>query len=166
MQRYLTWWLCSLGIWLFLWGWSVFASAIGDAGATFPLWDGTEAANTEDAIDFGQLIKDDAIDPTDSASEKIQTELGIAYAQAENQRATFYIQELINRFLAIVGLVSLIVLVYWFYKMFVAKDNAEAFQEALSIVKWAIIALIVIWVSWYVVSIIFDLFFAAKEDIG
>jgi hypothetical protein len=59
----------------------------------------------------------------------------------------------------------LIVLVYGFYKMFVAKDNAEAFQEALSIVKWAIIALLVIWVSWYIVSIMFDLFFAAKEDI-
>jgi len=99
------------------------------------LGDGTEAVNTEDAIDFGQLIKDDAIDPTNSASEKIQAELGIAYAQAENQRATFYIQELINRFLAIVGLVSLIVLVYGFYKMFMSKDNAEAFQDALNIVK-------------------------------
>jgi hypothetical protein len=59
----------------------------------------------------------------------------VAYTQAEDQRATFYIQELLNWFLAIIGLISLIVLVYGFYKMFVAKDNAEAFQEALSIVK-------------------------------
>lgn len=136
-----------------------------DAWDEFPIGDGSEAVDAEGAIDFGQLIKDDAIDPTDSASEKIQEELGIAYTQAENQRATFYIQELINRFLAIVGLVSLIVLVYGFYKMFVSKDNAEAFQDALSIVKWAVVALLVIWVSWYIVSIIFDLFFAAKEDI-
>lgn len=154
-----------MGISFFLFAWLVSASAIADVGTDFPLGNGTEATNDENAIDFGQLIKDDAIDPTDSASERIQEELGIAYTQAENQRATFYIQELINRFLAIVGLVSLIVLVYGFYKMFVSKDNAEAFQDALNIVKWAVFALLVIWASWYIVSIIFDLFFAAKEDI-
>jgi hypothetical protein len=47
-------------------------------------------------------VKDDAIDPTDSASEQIQEALGIAYADAENQRATYYIQQMINRFLAII----------------------------------------------------------------
>lgn len=146
-------------------GWSVLASAIADAGATFPLWDWTAAANNGSAIDFGKIIKNDAIDPTDSASEQIQEKLGINYAQAENQRATYYIQELINWFLAIVGLIALIVLVYGFYKMFFAKDNAEAFNDALALVKWALIALFVIGISWYVVSIMFDLFFAAKEDI-
>ncbi len=158
-------WVWTLCIGFCLSIWSVFSSAIADAGADFPLGDGTEASNDGSAIDFWQLIKDDAIDPTDSASEQIQEELGINYGQAENQRATYYIQELINWFLAIVGLVSLIVLVYGFYKMFAANDNAEAFADAVKIVKWAAIALLVIWVSRYLVSIIFDLFFAAKEDI-
>ena len=164
--RYLSYIICSLCIWTILSLWSVFAtSAIEEAGENFPLGDGTAAEDNADAVDFWTLIKEDAIDPTDSVSEKIQEELGVAYTQAEDQRATFYIQELLNWFLAIIGLISLIVLVYGFYKMFVAKDNAEAFQEALSIVKWAIIALLVIWVSRYIVSIMFDLFFAAKEDI-
>lgn len=156
-------WALCIGASLSLW--SVFASAIEDAWATFPLGDGSAAANDWSAVDFGQLIKDDAIDPTTSASEQIQEKLWINYAQAENQRATYYIQQLINWFLAIVGLVSLIVLVYGFYKMFTSNDNAEAFADALKIVKWALIALVVIWVSRYVVSIIFDLFFAAKQDI-
>jgi amino acid transporter len=159
----------------YIWGWLValcfsfasytFASAISDAGSEFPLGDGTEASDDDSAIDFWQLVKDDAIDPTDSASEQIQEALGIAYSDAENQRATYYIQQMINRFLAIIWLVSLIVLVYGFYQMFAAKDNAEAFQEALKIVKWAVIAIFVIGVSRYIVSLLFDLFFAAKEDI-
>lgn len=145
--------------------WWVTASAIANAGKEFPLWDGTAAENNGSAIDMGKLVKEDAIDPKTSASERIQNVLGVDYADAENQRATYYIQRLINRFLAIIGLIALGVMVYGFYKMFVAKDNAAAFQDALKIVKWAAIALIAIGVSWYVVSILFDVFFAAKEDI-
>ena len=144
----------------------LYGSAIADAWAEFPLWDGSPAADDWSAIDFWQLIKDDAIDPTDSASEQIQQQLGIAYGQAENQRATYYIQELANRFLAIIWLIALIVLLYGFYKMFFAKDNAEAFQDAMKIVKWAVIALLIIALSRFIVSIMFDLFFAAKEDIS
>lgn len=145
--------------------WSVaFSSAIQDAGAELPIGDGT-AGEGESSIEMWQLMYDTAIKPEKSASEQIQKELGVAYDQAGDQRATYYIQQLINRFLAIAWLVALIVLVYGFFKMFFAKDNEEAFQEALKIVKGAVMALLIIWVSWFIVSAIFDLFFTAKEDI-
>jgi len=129
----------------------------------YPFDDGTPG-NSADAIDLGKVIKDVAIDPADSASEQIQKELGVAYQS--DQRATYYIKELINRFLAIAGLVSLIVLIYGFYKMFIAKDNAEAFKEAMNIVKGAAIALVIIGVSRYLVSFFFTIFFEAKQDVG
>jgi len=48
------------------------------------------------------VIKEDAIDPKDSASELIQKDLGVDYQNADNQRATFYIKQVINRFLAVI----------------------------------------------------------------
>lgn len=129
----------------------------------YPFGDDTPG-NDANAIDFGKVIKEVGIEPGDSASEQIQQELGIAYQ--DEQRATYYVKELINRFLAIAGLVSLIVLIYGFYKMFVAKDNAEAFKEAMNIVKGAAIALVIIGVSRYLVSIMFAVFFEAKQDVG
>lgn len=145
---------------------SCFASTteIGKAWADFPLWDGKECYGA-DCVDLGKEIKENAIDPEDSASELIQKELGVNYQNADNQRATFYIKQVINRFLAVIWLIALIVLIYWFYKMFFASDGEESFGEALKIVKWAALALFVIWLSWFIVSMIFDIFYAAKEDI-
>lgn len=162
LWRYCLYWLISL----LFWG-SCLASTteIGNAWKDFPLWD-WKAGEWADSVDLWQIIKDDAIDPEDSASELIQKDLWVAYQDAENQRATFYIKQVINRFLAIIWLIALIVLVYWFYKIFFASDGEESFGEALKIVKWAAIALFVIWLSWFIVSMLFDIFFAAKEDIG
>jgi Type IV secretion system pilin len=159
LWRYCFYWLISL----FFAG-SCFASEIGNAWKDFPLWDGS-VGDGADSVDLGKVIKDDAIDPDDSASELIQKELGVNYQNADNQRATFYIKQVINRFLAVIWLIALIVLIYWFYKMFFASDGEESFGEALKIVKWAALALFVIWLSWFIVSMIFDIFYAAKEDI-
>lgn len=145
-------------------GTTVCALGIEEAWFDFPFGDGSEGVDAGEVVDMGLLTKEKAIDPTSSAVEGIQAELGIAYA--DDQRATFYAQLVINRFLAIVWLISLIVLLFWFYKMFVAKDNAEAFQEALKIVKGAVLALVIIGVSRYIVSFLFALFFEAKQDIN
>jgi hypothetical protein len=91
-----------------------FASAITEYGTTFPLGDGTAGDGTEKSIDFGNIIKKEAIDKESSASERIQQALGVNYSagEAKEQRATFYIKQLINRFLAIIGLVATVVLIY------------------------------------------------------
>jgi hypothetical protein len=161
LWRYGFYWLISL---LFLGSSFASTTEIGNAWKEFPLWDGKECYGA-DCVDLGKKIKEDAIDPDTSISEKIQKDLWVDYQNADNQRATFYIKQVINRFLAIIWLIALIVLVYWFYKIFFASDGEESFGEALKIVKWAAIALFVIWLSWFIVSMLFDIFFAAKEDI-
>lgn len=143
---------------------TVFASAIADEGKTFPLGDGAAGAG-EKSVDFWKTIKEKAIDPTESVSEKIQKALGIDYGDAKDQRATYFVQRLINRFLGIIGLVALIVLIYGFYQMFTAGDNSAAYDHAMKVVKWAALALFVIGLSRYIVSLLFDIYFTAKEDI-
>lgn len=144
-------------------------SYVETIGADFPFWpQPPDSKQWADALDVGKVIKETAIDPTNSASEKIQKALWVDYDAgiAKDQRATYFIKQLINWFLAIIGLVAVWVLVYGFYQMFLAKDNAEAFTEAMSIVKWALLALAVIGISRYIVSILFDIFFTVKEDIS
>ncbi len=71
--------------------------------------------------------------------------------------AASYIQTVINYFLAIVAFVALVVIIYWFYMMFFSKEQEEWFNKAKKfVINWAI-ALLVMWISWFVVSFIFYL---------
>lgn len=120
----------------------------------------------EAAVEFGDVIKEDAIEDDQKVSEQIQEEFGIAYQNADDQRATFYIKEAINRFLAIAGLVALVVLIYGFYKMFASGDNEEAYSEARKIVIGAVVALLAIGVSRFIVSRFFEIFFQVKQGVA
>ena len=53
----------------------VYGSEIGNAWATFPLSPDGWAGEWEKSVEFWKIIKEDAIDPTDSVSEKIQKDL-------------------------------------------------------------------------------------------
>ncbi|USN54184.1 MAG: hypothetical protein H6765_06355 [Candidatus Peribacteria bacterium] len=70
---------------------------------------------------------------------------------------------MLNYFLAIAGLVALIVLVLGFYKMFTASDNKEGYKEALQYVTRAAIAIVIIGVSWFLVSWFFDIFIRVRD---
>jgi len=94
------------------------------------------------AVDIGQVIKDDAIDPTNSASEQIQKAFKIDLN--DDQRATAYIRVIINWVLAIIGLVALTTVIYWFYRMVLSWDDQEWLKNARKIIITALIALVVI----------------------
>lgn len=119
----------------------------------------------EAAVDYGEIVKEDTLDG-DTASEQIQDEFGIAYDAPDEQRATFYIKEALNRFLAITWLVALAVLLYGFYKMFASGDNEEAMGDARKIVIGATIALLAIGVSRFIISRFFEIFFQVKEGVA
>lgn len=114
----------------------------------------------EDTTDIGQILQDDSDDPL-GASEQIQESYNVNFD--DEQRWTAYIASIINWFLAITWLVALVVLIVWFYRMFLAKDNEEALKEARKTVVSAVIALLVIGTAWFIVSQFFDIFFRVKE---
>lgn len=122
---------------------------------------GAPSEQWEEATEIGEILQKDA-DDDNWASERIQTAYNVDFD--DKQRWTAYLASIINWFLAISGLVALIILIVWFYKMFLASDNEEAMKNARKTVKSAVIALLVIGTAWFVVSQFFDIFFRVKND--
>ncbi len=73
----------------------------------------------------------------------------------EDGSALAYIQTVINYFLVIVWFVALIVVIYWFYWMLFSGEHEEWFNKAKKYVLNWWIAILVMWISWFIVSFIF-----------
>lgn len=118
----------------------------------------------DEAVDYGKIFEEDAISPTNSVAERIQKFLGVDYSNSE-QRATFFIKNAFNRFLAIIGMIALIALIYGFYQMFTAEGNEEKYKEARKFVIGVTIALFVIWLSRFLVSRLFEIFEVSRDAV-
>lgn len=66
----------------------------------------------------------------------------------------FYLKTIVNLLLSFISLIALILLIFAFYMIFFKKDEA-GFTTAKQIIKWVVIALVVIWLSRLVVSFLF-----------
>ena len=66
----------------------------------------------------------------------------------------FYLKTIVNLLLSFVSLIALILMIYAFYMIFFKKDEAGT-TTARQMIKWIVIALVVIWLSWIVVSFLF-----------
>jgi hypothetical protein len=130
---------------------------------SFPYSDPSITANSNDA-DIWKSFQENAM-WDESTSERLQQTFNVARDSEWDQRATDYIRVIINRFLAVVGLVALVVIIIGFYKMLVSWDSEAAWWDARKLVLNAWIALAVIGVAWFVVSWFFDIFFVVTSDI-
>jgi len=68
-----------------------------------------------------------------------------------------YIKNIINYFLALLAFFSLLYLLYHWFLMVTAAWNEEKYKKWREWLKTAIIALIWIWLSWFIVSLIIHL---------
>jgi len=67
----------------------------------------------------------------------------------QSSPAVYYISKFINYFLSILAFIAFIVLVYWFSMVFTGKTD-EWIKKWGKFIKMAIIAIIIIWVSWLI----------------
>jgi len=142
--------------------WTVFVSTPTETHAIQTAWPyGTIDKQDEATTDIGKILQEDSSDPN-GVSEKVQVAYKVNFT--DKQRGTAYLASIINWFLAISGLVALIILIVGFYKMFLAKDNEEALKDARKTVTSAVIALLVIGSAWFIVSQFFDVYFRVKND--
>lgn len=65
-----------------------------------------------------------------------------------------YIKNLINIALSLVWFIALCMIIYGFFMIFFSKEE-EWLKMAKSIVKWSVTAIILIWLSWTIVSLMF-----------
>lgn len=129
----------------------------------FPYGDPSITTNSNEA-DIWKSFQENSQWGT-STSERLQRTFSVARDSDWDQRATDYIRVIINRFLAVVGLVALVVLIVGFYKMLVSADSEAARWEARKLVMNAGIALGVIGIARFIVSWFFDIFFVVTSSI-
>ncbi len=67
------------------------------------------------------------------------------------------VKNMINWALGILGLIALIMLLWWGFQMVTAAGNEEKYKKWFTILKQAGIWLVLIWLSWFIVSIIMRL---------
>ena len=65
-----------------------------------------------------------------------------------------YIRSIINIAISLVWFIALCMMIYGFLMIFFSKEE-EWLKTAKSIVKWSVTAIILIWLSWTIVSLLF-----------
>jgi hypothetical protein len=61
----------------------------------------------------------------------------------------------VNWVLGILALIALLVIMYWWFEMVTSAWNEDSYNKWFTILKYAAIGLVLIWVAWFIVSLIF-----------
>ncbi len=88
-----------------------------------------------------------------------QTSLQIAWAEkwwAWDEWFIWFVQSAVNWILALLWLISIIILVYWGFLMVTAAWDEWKYKKWFTILKQAVIWLILIWVSALIVNLVFS----------
>ena len=72
----------------------------------------------------------------------------------EKWKVIYYAKWIINMLLSLTALISLIMIIFAFYMIFFQKDDA-GISKAKQMLKWVILALFVMWLSRFIVSLFF-----------
>lgn len=88
---------------------------------------------------------------------KLIRSFGFDYLDKSPTTAAYYVALVINYFLSILAFIALLVLIYGFARILGAADD-KAVEDAKTIMKSALIGILVIGVSWYIVSWIFQIY--------
>lgn len=119
--------------------------------------DMTSSVNDQE-VDIWKIIKTDAIQPNNSVLNSLFELFSLDGEEyAGNRKAEYYIKMVLNMVLGLVSFVSLILIIYSFYMIFFTKQE-EWVAKAKKILIGVFIALAVMWLSWLIVSFIFDIY--------
>ncbi len=89
---------------------------------------------------------------------KLIRSFGFNYLDKGPSTAAYYVALVVNYFLGILGFLALLVLIYGFARIIWASDD-HAIEDAKKIVISAAVGILVIGISWYLVSWVFQLYF-------
>jgi len=122
--------------------------------------------NESDKEDTSKVMKRENIEPlSESVMQRIINAFNIwsfNWWWVYTQWWTLYIKTVINYALSFLAFIALLIIIYWFFRMFFSWNHQESFDKAKKIIFTAIFALIIIWISWIVISWMFWLFFQIR----
>ena len=102
---------------------------------------------------------------SDSASEDdtivARAELNIWWVQENKEEDLIdnIVKSFINWTLGLLGLVALVIALYWWFMMVTARDKEEQYTKWRTILKNALIWIVIIGAAWLILSLVFWLIF-------
>lgn len=113
----------------------------------------------QESLELSNLILEDAIEPDDWIFAKLFDFFKLSGKEYDTGtwKALNYVKWILNILLGLVGFISLVLIIFAFYLIFVTKSE-EAVGKARKILTWVAIALIILWASWLITSFIFYLY--------
>lgn len=114
--------------------------------------------DTQPTTELGNEIARHSVDNSESILNRLINLFRLSdneWYQSGTSKTIYYVKWIVNMALALVSFISLVFIIYWFYLMFFSKDE-EWFSKAKKILKGVLIALVIMWLSWLIVSFFFS----------
>jgi len=92
-------------------------------------------------------------------SDQIVTSFVDENTLKEKSPIMFYLSKVINYFLWILGLVAVITLIYGFSLVFTSVKSEEWMKKWYKYIQYAVIAIIIIWISFLIAKFMFQAYF-------
>jgi hypothetical protein len=127
----------------------VFASDVYDTDFPYQWWNFTSKPTTN----INEVLQE--TNQRWSFLENMLDLFGINYAWSD--KALSFIQIVINYVLALVWFIALVLIIYSFYMIFFGKSD-DAIAKARKTVIWATIAILIMWLSAYIVNLLFYIY--------
>ncbi len=119
----------------------------------FPYWESYLLSPTDDSK---QIAKE--IVSNEWVFNKLLEILWLQSYSSQDWSAVSYVQTVVNYFLWVLAFISLIVLIYWFYKILFTTDKFwDSVNQWKKYLRAWIIWIVWIWLSWLIVSFLFYL---------
>lgn len=129
-----------------------------NANYDFP-YDYTDSSSLSDGYqtEIWQIMKEDNITPNDSVLNRLLSLFKLSnqgWYGTWTSKAIYYAKMIVNLLLSFVGFVALVMVIYAFYMIFFLK-NETGITKAKQILKWVIISITIMGLSWFIVSMIY-----------
>ena len=124
------------------WQWAIPAPWSSSSDFPYSEWNEESIKDSLNHSKFGEIANDFA------DTNEIQT---------KQSPIAYWISKIINYFLALLSFIAVIVLIYWFSLVFANKTD-EWVKKWYKYVKFATIAIIIIWISWLISSWFFYIY--------
>lgn len=159
MKRFLS--LLILGLISFFWTFGVSNAQVFWNNEWFP-YDDTPVSKDLDTIsnteDLGSLAAQGIVKSDDTLLNSFLNMFGFGGAEYEGvPKALIYVKFIINLLLWLVSFIALVIILYSFYMMFFTEDS-KGIEKVKKNLTWVAIALVILGLSWIIVSFIFDFY--------
>lgn len=122
-----------------------------------PFYENTATETNEDTLAIAQNLTNNELNSNQSVFGRIRDFFGMNTYVSQNAPALAYIKMIVNWLLSLVSLVSLIMIIAAFYMIFFSKQE-ESLGKAKKMLAGVAVALVVMWLSRYIVSFFYDVY--------